>query len=107
MNEHHISYRHEKPKEVMISLKDMICPNCKSFQIWTTHGDVKGRSVMDGWRFLEMPMTIEQRFTTRSWHQDECRSCGHKWNYKEHDGITLVMEARKPTLMDRIREVFK
>lgn len=107
MNEYRFSYGGEETNNTMISLKDMMCPNCRSFQIWTTHGDVKGRSVMEAYSALREPKLVEQQFTTRSWHQDECRSCGHKWNYKEHDGITLTMEARKPTLCERIEMVFK
>lgn len=84
-----------------------LCPACKSFQVETEIGDVKGKSCLDAWVALDEPKPYPQEFITRSYHVDRCRSCGHKWGYKEHDGVRLCLEARKPTLVERVKGWFE
>lgn len=90
----------------VISISSITCPRCRSFYIHTRLGDVKGKSVLDGWAQLSEPQLKPQSFTTRHYAQNECNSCGLKWDYRENDGITLTMEARRPTLMERMAAWF-
>lgn len=93
--------------EEMIRVCLPTCPSCKSFRTQSRMGDVAGRSCFDAYAAIKEAELYPQSFTTRHYSEDECLACGHRWNYVECDGLTLTLEARKPTILERVVGFFK